>query len=77
LNGWKNYFSQLLNAHRVSNIRQTEIYTAVPLVPDPSPFEVDIVIVILKRYNSPGSDQIPEKLVQAGGVIYNILKFIS
>jgi hypothetical protein len=27
LNRWKNYFSQLLNAHRVSIVRQTEIHT--------------------------------------------------
>jgi hypothetical protein len=25
LNRWKNYFSQLLNIHRVSDVRQTEI----------------------------------------------------
>jgi len=29
---WKNYFCQLLNVHYV---RQTEIYTAEPLVPEP------------------------------------------
>jgi hypothetical protein len=32
LNRWKNYFSQLLNIHRVSDVRQIEIYTAEPLV---------------------------------------------
>jgi hypothetical protein len=34
LNRWKN-FSQLLNVHRVSDVRQIEIHTAEPLVPDP------------------------------------------
>ncbi|PNF27183.1 hypothetical protein B7P43_G07852 [Cryptotermes secundus] len=42
LNRWRNYFSQLLNVHRVSDVRQTEIHTAGPLVPDPSPFEVAV-----------------------------------
>jgi hypothetical protein len=39
---------------------------AEPLVPDPSPFEVEIAIEKLKRYKSPGSDQIPADLIQAG-----------
>jgi hypothetical protein len=42
LNRWKNYFSQLLNVHRVSNVMQIEIHTAEPFVPDPSPFEFEI-----------------------------------
>jgi hypothetical protein len=43
LNRWKNYVSQLLNAHRVSVVRQIKIHTAEPLVPDPGPFEVEKV----------------------------------
>jgi hypothetical protein len=35
LNRWKKYFSQLLNVHRVSDVRQIEIHTAEPLVPEP------------------------------------------
>jgi hypothetical protein len=35
LNRWKNYFSRLLNVHRVSDVRQIEIHTAEPLVPKP------------------------------------------
>ncbi|PNF20380.1 hypothetical protein B7P43_G10237 [Cryptotermes secundus] len=50
LNTWRNYCSQLLNVHRVSDVRQTEIDTAEPLVPDPSPFEVESAIAKLKRY---------------------------
>ncbi|PNF30898.1 hypothetical protein B7P43_G05207 [Cryptotermes secundus] len=69
LNRWRNYFSQLLNVHRVSAVRQTEIHTAEPLIPDPSPFEVESAIAKLKRYKSPGSDQIPAELIQAGGEI--------
>jgi hypothetical protein len=69
LNRWKNYFSQLLNVHRASDCRQIEIHTAGSLVPDPSPLEVEIAIAKLKRYKSPGSDQIATELIQAGGAI--------
>jgi hypothetical protein len=34
-----------------------------------SPFEVEVAIAKLKRYKSPGSDQIPAELIQAGGDI--------
>ena len=38
---WRNYFSQLLNVHGAKDVRQAEIHTAEPLVPEPSVFEVD------------------------------------
>jgi hypothetical protein len=66
LNMLENYFSQLLKVQRVSEVWQREIHTAKPLVPDLSPFEVEILIAILKSYNSPGRDQIPAELIQAG-----------
>jgi hypothetical protein len=44
VNRWKNYFSQLLNVHRVRDVRQIEIQTAEPLIRDPSYFEVKIAI---------------------------------
>jgi hypothetical protein len=69
LNIWKNYCSQLLNVHRLSDVRQVEIHTAELLLSDPSPFEVKIAVAELKRYKSPGSDQIPAELIQAGGEI--------
>jgi hypothetical protein len=70
LNGWKNYFSQLLiECAYVSDVRQIEVHTAEPLVPGPSRLEVEIAIVKLKKYKSPGSDQIPAELIQAGGEI--------
>jgi hypothetical protein len=56
-----------LNVHRFSDLRHIEIHTAEPLVPDPSLFEVEIDIAKLKGYKSPGSDQIPAELIQAGG----------
>jgi hypothetical protein len=42
LNRWKNYLSQLLDVHRINDIRQIEIHTTEPLVPDPRTFEVKI-----------------------------------
>jgi hypothetical protein len=44
LNRWRNYYSHLLNVRRFSDVRQIEIHTTEPLVPDPSPFEVEIAI---------------------------------
>jgi hypothetical protein len=64
LNRWKNYFSQLLNVHNVSDVRQIEVHTAEPLVPGPSYLEAEIAIANLKKYKSTVSDQIP-----AGGRI--------
>jgi hypothetical protein len=69
LNWWKNYFSQLLNVHNVSDFRQIEVHTAEPLVPGPSRLEVEIAIAKLKKYKSPSSDQISAELIQAGGEI--------
>jgi hypothetical protein len=48
---WKNYFSQLSNVHNVSDVRQIEVHTAEPLVPDPSRLEVEIAIATLKSIN--------------------------
>jgi hypothetical protein len=57
LNRWKNYFSQLLNVHRVRDVRQIGIHTAEPLVPGRILFEVEIAIAKLKRHKLPGSDE--------------------
>ena len=46
---WKNYFSQLLNVHGAKDVTQEEIHTAEPLVPEPSAFEVELVIEKLKK----------------------------
>jgi hypothetical protein len=46
--------------HGVNDVRQTEIHTA-------SFSEVEIAIEKLKRYKSPGIDEIPAELIQAGG----------
>jgi hypothetical protein len=62
-------FSQLFNVHNVSDVRQMEVHMAEPLVPGPSHLEVEIAIVKLEKYKSPGSDQILAELIQAGGKI--------
>jgi hypothetical protein len=64
LNRWKNYFSQLLNVHNISDVRQIEVHMAEPLVPRPSLLEVKIAIAKLKKYKSPSSDQIPAELIK-------------
>ena len=48
---WRNYFSQLLNVHDVNDIRQAEIHTVEPLVPEPSAFDVKLAIEKLKITN--------------------------
>jgi hypothetical protein len=53
--------------HRVGDVRQIEIHTAEPLVPDPSSSEVEIAVAKFHRYKSPGCDKIPAELIQAGG----------
>jgi plasmid stabilization system protein ParE len=50
LNRWKNYFSQLLNVHNVSDVMQI-LHTAEPLVPGPIRLEVEIAIAELKSIN--------------------------
>jgi hypothetical protein len=67
LNRWKNYFSQLLNVHNVSDVRRIKVLMAELLVPGSSRLEVEIAIVKLKKYKPPGSDQIPAEPIQAGG----------
>jgi hypothetical protein len=47
----KNDFCQLLNVHEVNDIRQTEIYRAEPLAPQPSSSEVEIATEIWKGIN--------------------------
>ena len=47
---WRSYFSQILNVHGVSDVRQAEIHTAEPLVPEPSALEVELTIEKLKSH---------------------------
>jgi hypothetical protein len=81
LNRWKNYFCELLNVHGASGVRQTEIHTAEPFVPESSASEVEVAIGKLNSYKSPAVDQNPAELIQAGGetlrsVIHKLIKLI-
>jgi len=60
---WWNYFSQLLNVHRVNDVRQTEVHTAKPLVNLLSAFEVQLATEKLKSHRSPGINEIPAELI--------------
>jgi hypothetical protein len=53
LNRWKNYFCELLNVHGVGGVRQTEMHTAEPFVPEPSASEFEVAVGKLKCYRSP------------------------
>jgi len=47
------------------------MHTAEPILLEPSTFEAGITIENLKRYKSPGIDQIPTELIQGGS---NVLR---
>jgi len=64
---WRHYFSQLLNVHGAKDVRQAEIHTAEPIVPEPSAFEVELATEKLKSHKSTGINQIPAELIKAGG----------
>ena len=55
-----------MNVHGVNDVRQTEVHTAEPLVPEPSASEVQLAIENIKSHKSPGIDQIPAELIKEG-----------
>ena len=65
-----------MNLHGVNDVRQTEIHTAEPLVPEPSDFEVELVIETLKSHKSPDIDQIPAELFKTGSKKF-VLRYIN
>jgi hypothetical protein len=70
LNRWKNFFNRVLNVHGIHDVRQTDVYMAEPLVPEPSLVEVEIAIGKLKSYKSPGTDQ-------SRGVKHYVLRYTN
>ena len=42
-----------------NDVRQTEIHTAKPLVPELSDFEFEMVVEKIKRHKSPSIDRMP------------------
>jgi len=53
--------------HGFNNVKQTEIHTAEPLVPDPTAFKFLVAIEQLTTHKWPGIDQIPAELFTVGG----------
>jgi hypothetical protein len=81
LNRWRNYFCQLLNVRGAGGVRQTEMHTAEPFVPQHSASEFEVAIGKLKSYKSPGVDQIPAELIHVGeetlhSEIHKLIKLI-
>jgi hypothetical protein len=66
LNRCENYFCQLLNVQGVGGVRQIEILTEEPYVPEPNAPEVEVAIRKFKTYKLPGVGQI-----KAGGETLN------
>ena len=70
--------TRISNRALTLHVRQAEIHTAEPLVPEPSALEVELAIEKIKSHKSPGIDQIPAELIKAGGstIRYAIHKLI-
>ena len=71
-----------MNVHEDNDVKQAEIHTVEPLVPEPSAFEVEVTIGELKNHKSPGIDQIPAELIKARCraiccAIHKTINFIS
>jgi hypothetical protein len=47
---WQSHFSQIFRVHGVSDLRQTEIHTAQPLVPELCSFEVEMATEKVKNH---------------------------
>jgi hypothetical protein len=66
LSRWRKYFSHVLNVHGVIGVRQAEIHTAEPVVPQPSVSEIELAIDKLKSRKTIGFDLILPELIKAG-----------
>jgi hypothetical protein len=64
LKRWKNFFNQVLIVYGIYDVRQMDIHTAEPLVPEPSLLET--ATGKLESCKSPSTDQIPAELIKAG-----------
>jgi len=65
--------------HAIRDVRQTEIYTAESLVPEPSAFAIEVSVQNLRRHKSPVIGQIPADLIKARSrtVLSEIHKLIT
>ena len=69
----------MFNVRGVSDVRQIEIHTAEPLVPESSGFEVEMAIEGVTGHKSQVIDQILAELIKTGGrkTRYEIHKLIQ
>jgi hypothetical protein len=75
LNRWKNYFYHLLNVQWVGVLGRQKYRQQSHLCHSLAP-QLEVAIGKLRRYKSPGADQIPAELIQAEGE-HCILRYIS
>ena len=66
LGRWRKFLSQLLNVQGVNDVRQTEIQTVEPLVPEPRAFEVEMATEKLKSHKPPSIDHNSAEVIKAG-----------
>jgi hypothetical protein len=67
--------------HRVNDILQIDFHKGELLIPEHSPFDTEIAITVLIKYQLPDIDQNPAELIQEGGEVllsefYKLAKFI-
>ena len=76
---WRNHFSKLLVVQEFNVVRQRQMDTAEPLVPEPSAFDVEMAIEKLNRHILLSIDQIPAELIKTRGrtIRYDIHKLID
>jgi len=55
-----------MNVYGVDDVKQREVHTAEPLLPEPNACKVETATEKLKRHISPGIDQITAELIKAG-----------
>jgi len=69
----------VFSIHGVSDIRQSEIHTAEPLVPETNAFEFEMATERLEGHKSPSIFQIPAELIKAESrtIRYEIQNFIN
>jgi hypothetical protein len=77
----QNLIKHCIMNNKLGGVRQTAVHTAEPFVPEPSASEVEVATGKLKRYKTPGVDQIPAELIQSGGEklrseIHKLIKLI-
>jgi hypothetical protein len=76
---WRDHFCQVLNVNVKNYVKQTEIDTTEPLVPELSAFGVELAIEELKSHKLPDIDQIPAELIKVDGrtLHYEVHKLIT